>query len=64
MEPRPLLFFVTRLVINKINKVQWVDFRLENVVVSLHALKRMSIGLFGAWAPLFLKEWRVTITFF
>ena len=24
--------FVTRLIINKINKVQWVDFKLENVL--------------------------------
>ena len=31
------LFFVTRLIINKINKVQWVDFKLENVLVSLHS---------------------------
>ena len=30
-------FFVTRLIINKINKVQWVDFKLENVFVSLHS---------------------------
>jgi hypothetical protein len=35
------LFFVTRLIINKINKVQWVDFKLENVLVSLHSLKIM-----------------------
>ena len=34
-------FFVTRLIINKINKVQWVDFKLENVLVSLHSLKTM-----------------------
>ena len=34
------LFFVTRLIINKINKVQWVDFKLENVLVSLHSLKQ------------------------
>jgi hypothetical protein len=33
------LFFVTRVIINKINKVQWVDFKLENVLVSLHSLK-------------------------
>ena len=32
------LFVVTRLIINKINKVQWVDFKLENVLVSLHSL--------------------------
>jgi hypothetical protein len=30
------LFFVTRLIINKINKVQWVDLKLENVIVSLN----------------------------
>jgi hypothetical protein len=35
------LFFVTRLIINKINKVQWVDFKLENVLVSLHSLKTL-----------------------
>ena len=39
------LFFVTRLIINKINKVQWVDFKLENVLVSLHSS-----------APLFLRN--------
>ena len=33
-------FFVTRLIINKINKVHWVDFKLENVLVSLHSLKQ------------------------
>ena len=32
------LFIVIRLIINKINKVQWVDFKLENVLVSLHSL--------------------------
>jgi hypothetical protein len=37
-------FFVTRLIINKINKVQWVDFKLENVIVSLHSLKTMGLG--------------------
>ena len=42
------LFLVTRLIINKINKVQWVDFKLENVLVSLHFLKTM--------APLFLRN--------
>jgi hypothetical protein len=43
------LFFVTRLIINKIIKVQWVDFKLENVLVSLHSLKTMSLGsiIFG-----------------
>jgi hypothetical protein len=38
------LLFVTRLIINKINKVQWVDFMLENVLVSLHSLKTMGLG--------------------
>ena len=41
------ILFVTRLIINKINKVQWMDFKLENVLVSLHALKT---------APLFLRN--------
>ena len=50
------LFFVTRLIINKINKVQWVDFKLENVLISLHSLKTMGLGPFGASAPLFLKN--------
>ena len=27
------LFFVKKLIINKINKVQWVDFKLENILV-------------------------------
>ena len=44
--------FVTRLIINTINKVQWVDFKLENVLVSLHSLK----SSFGASAPLFLRN--------
>ena len=50
------LFFVTRLIINNINKVQWVDFKLENVLVSLHSLKTMGLGPFGALAPLFLRN--------
>ena len=29
------IFFVTGLIINKIDKVRWVDFKLENVLVSL-----------------------------
>jgi hypothetical protein len=49
--------FVTRLIINKINKVQWVDFKLENVLVSLHSLKTMDLG------SIIFKEWRVTWTF-
>ena len=44
-------FFVTRLIINKINKVQWVDFKLENVLVSLHSLKKQ-----WASAPLYLRN--------
>ena len=51
---RPL--FVTRLIINKINKVQGVDFKLENVLVFFHSLKTMGVGTFGASAPLFLKN--------
>jgi hypothetical protein len=51
------LFFVTRLIINTINKVQWVDFKLENVLVSLHSLKIMGLG------SIIFKEWRVTLTF-
>ena len=48
--------FVTRLIINKINKVQWVDFNLESVLVSLHSLKTMGLGPFWASAPLFLRN--------
>ena len=48
-----ILFFVTRLIINKINKVQWEDFKLENVLVSLYSLKAMGLG---ASAPLFLRN--------
>ena len=51
-----LFFFVTRLIINKINKVQWVDFKLENVLVSLHFLKTMGLGPFGTSVPLFLRN--------
>ena len=50
------LFFVTRLIINQINQVQWMDFKLENVLVSLHSLKTMDLGTFGASAPLFLRN--------
>ena len=50
------LFFVTRLIINKINKVQWVDFKLENVLISLHSLKTMGLGPFGTSAPLLLRN--------
>ena len=41
--------------INKINKVQWVDFKLENVLVYLHSLKTMGRGP-EASAPLFLMN--------
>jgi hypothetical protein len=51
-----LNFFVTRLIINLIIKVQWVDFKLENVLVSFHSLKPMCLGPFGAPAPLFLRN--------
>jgi hypothetical protein len=37
-------FFVTILIIDKINKEQWVDFKLENVLISLHSLKTMGLG--------------------
>ena len=59
------LFFVTRLIINKINKVQWVDFKLENVLVSLHSLKAMGLGAEAPKGPrsIAFKEWRVTWTF-
>ena len=50
------LFFVTRLINNKINKVQWVDFKLENVLGSLHSLKTMGRGPFGVTVPLFLRN--------
>ena len=46
------LFFVTRLISNKINKVQWVNFKMENVLVSLHSLNTMGL----ASAPLFLRN--------
>jgi hypothetical protein len=46
-------FFVTRLIINQINKVQWVDFKLENVLVSLYSLKTMGLG---ASTPLSLRN--------
>ena len=50
------LFFVPRLIINQINQVQWVDCKLENVLVSLHSLKTMGLAHFGASAPLFLRN--------
>jgi hypothetical protein len=33
-----------------------VDFKLENVLVSLHSLKTMGLAPFGASAPLFLRN--------
>ena len=51
------LFFVTRLIINQINKVQWGDYKLKNDLVSLHSLKTMGLG------SIIFKEWRVTWTF-
>ena len=51
------LFFVTGLIINTINQVQWVDFKLDNILVSLHSLKTMGLG------SILFKEWRVTRTF-
>jgi hypothetical protein len=45
------------IIINTISKVQWVDFKLENVLVSLHSLKTMGLG------SIIFKEWRVTWTF-
>jgi hypothetical protein len=44
-----LNFFVTRLIINKIIKVQWVNFKLENVLVSLHSLKPIGLVPFGVY---------------
>jgi hypothetical protein len=38
------------------NQIQWVDFKLENVLVSLHSLKTMGLAPFGASAPLFLRN--------
>ena len=46
-------FLVTRLIINK---AQWVNFKLENVLVSLHSLKTMGLRPFRASAPLFLRN--------
>ena len=50
------LFSVTRLIINKINKVQWVDFKFENALVSIHSLKTMGLDPFGASASLFFMN--------
>jgi hypothetical protein len=56
------LFFVTRLIINKINKVQWVDFKLENVLVSLHSLKIMEPRPLGAEAHCYWVTWTFSYT--
>jgi hypothetical protein len=44
------------LLINKIIKEQWVDFKLKNVLVSLRSLKTMGLDPFGASAPLVLRN--------
>jgi hypothetical protein len=49
-------FFATRLIINKINKEQWMEFKLENVLVSLNSYKKNGPRPLGAWAPLFLRN--------
>ena len=54
------LVFVTRLIINKINKVQWVHFKLENVLVSLHSLKNNGPRPLRGLGSIIFKEWRVT----
>jgi hypothetical protein len=36
-----------------------VDFKLENVLVSLHSLKTMGLAPFGASAPLFLRNGKI-----
>jgi hypothetical protein len=56
-------FFVTRLIIDKIDKVQWVDFKLENVLVSLHSLKINGPRALRGLDSIIFKEWRVTWTF-
>ena len=33
-----------------------MDFKLENVLVSLHSLKTMGLGAFGVSVPLFLRN--------
>ena len=58
-----ILFFVTRLILNKINKVQLVDFKLENVLVSLHSLKNNRLRTLRGLGSIMFKEWRVTGTF-
>jgi hypothetical protein len=37
------LFFVTRLIINKINKIQWVDFALKKNDLERHLLKTIDV---------------------
>jgi hypothetical protein len=44
-----------RLYIKLIKYNGWI-FKLENVLVSLHSLKTMGLGPFGASAPLFLRN--------
>jgi hypothetical protein len=38
-----------------------VDFKLGNVLVSLHSLKTMGLAPFGASAPLFLRNGELLI---
>ena len=56
-------FFVTRLIISKINKVQCVHFKLENVLVPLHSLKTMGIGsiIFKEWSYLDILLYRISV---
>ena len=52
------LVVVTILIIDQINKVQWVDFKLENVLVSLHSLKTMGLlAIYNECVPN-MGDWR------
>jgi hypothetical protein len=57
------LFFVTRLIINQINKVQCVDFKLENVLSISPILKNNEPRHLRGLGYIISKEWRVTWTF-
>jgi hypothetical protein len=54
---------IPRLIINKINKVQWVDFKLENVLVSLHSFKNNGTRTLRGLGSIIFKECRVIWTF-
>jgi hypothetical protein len=56
----PRLFFVTRLMINKINKVQWVDF-IRNGELLGHSPIHHSLpdDVSGCRDPLFLSQLRI-----